>query len=385
MKKNIENNKIGLSFSFIIFLIMFVFYYYIHPIVIYDIDDWSAIAFIRRAVPIWGGFDSIKVLPETLPSMVIDLFVFTLYPISNNYVLTITAALSTIISIAIAVYCLSFYRLINEKYGICPKVALILSFLYFLFHFLIYKNELQDNDYLFTAGRAVDFQHGLFPNIWNATIVLNIILHGGVEEWYEGGDNNYFRKGSVLLLLYLGVFSNIFCSITLIAYVGTSLLFNLFHIKDWKRFFPRRMLSISLIVFWLISLLYAWYDSRTSQVRAEGSGDFMLGSVMQLLTKRITMINKLFALLFIIVILLTAIVSIHNKSFFNDITEFIISGVLTLIYLILLCAMAGPGYFDRNEYWLSIMFYVFLAEIISMCRIINHLNWIQIVLPLLRQ
>ncbi|MBR2733236.1 MAG: hypothetical protein IKD80_03170, partial [Selenomonadaceae bacterium] len=47
------------------FAAMFIFFSQVHPIVLFDGDDWNVISDARVGLPKWGGWNPIKVLPET--------------------------------------------------------------------------------------------------------------------------------------------------------------------------------------------------------------------------------------------------------------------------------------------------------------------------------
>ena len=49
-----------------VFAFFYIWFSRIHPLVVYDGDDWSYIAFARRATPVWGAWNPAKVFPEVL-------------------------------------------------------------------------------------------------------------------------------------------------------------------------------------------------------------------------------------------------------------------------------------------------------------------------------
>ena len=49
-----------------IFLVLFVFFYVAHPLILFDSDDWEMCSYFRRPLPMPGGYNGIKVFPETL-------------------------------------------------------------------------------------------------------------------------------------------------------------------------------------------------------------------------------------------------------------------------------------------------------------------------------
>ena len=53
-----------------IFISMFIFFTGAHPLIIYDGDDWANLSHMRHFIPMWHGFNPIKILPETLMPLV---------------------------------------------------------------------------------------------------------------------------------------------------------------------------------------------------------------------------------------------------------------------------------------------------------------------------
>lgn len=49
-----------------VFGFLFVWFTQIHPLVVYDADDWTYLAYVRSATPIWGDWNPAKVFPETV-------------------------------------------------------------------------------------------------------------------------------------------------------------------------------------------------------------------------------------------------------------------------------------------------------------------------------
>lgn len=49
-----------------IFAFLFVFFARVHPLMLFDTDDWQYISYSRHAVPIWGDWNPTRVFPETV-------------------------------------------------------------------------------------------------------------------------------------------------------------------------------------------------------------------------------------------------------------------------------------------------------------------------------
>lgn len=73
-----------------IFISMFIFFTGAHPLIIYDGDDWANLSHMRHFIPMWHGFNPIKILPETLMPLVGYLSGYVVTPIVKNYVVSVT-------------------------------------------------------------------------------------------------------------------------------------------------------------------------------------------------------------------------------------------------------------------------------------------------------
>ena len=64
-----------------VFGFLLVWFTQIHPLVVYDADDWTYLAYVRSATPIWGDWNPAKVFPETVMPFFSTVAVYTLMPL----------------------------------------------------------------------------------------------------------------------------------------------------------------------------------------------------------------------------------------------------------------------------------------------------------------
>lgn len=96
-----------------VFGFLFVWFTQIHPLVVYDADDWTYLAYVRSATPIWGDWNPAKVFPETVMPFFSTVAVYTLMPLLGDYILAQTVMHALVVSISITVYVFCFTELVK--------------------------------------------------------------------------------------------------------------------------------------------------------------------------------------------------------------------------------------------------------------------------------
>ena len=137
-----------------LFTFLYVFFTEIHPLVIYDSDDWSNISYVRQAFPLWSDWSPCRVFPETFMPILSYVAVYLVKPFVHDYILSMTVTHGAVISIAILVYLFVFYRWIQAKFRATEAQAFVFTLAFLLFHFSILKVEWNDNSYLFFSDNV---------------------------------------------------------------------------------------------------------------------------------------------------------------------------------------------------------------------------------------
>ena len=99
-----KNHSWNFYFLLIVFVSMFIFFTSVHCLIIYDGDDWVNLSQMRLFVPMWRGFNPIKILPETLMPLVGYLSGYAITPITKNYVAAVTLLSALLVSGFITLY-----------------------------------------------------------------------------------------------------------------------------------------------------------------------------------------------------------------------------------------------------------------------------------------
>ena len=116
MNVNDRKNRIVLFiFTAAVFVVMFVFYSRIHPLVIYDSDDWKYIVFTRHAFPVWKEWNPTRVLPEIFMSLVAETGSFVIYPFTKDFINANIIINAIVVSLFITLYIYTFYKVIEKN------------------------------------------------------------------------------------------------------------------------------------------------------------------------------------------------------------------------------------------------------------------------------
>ena len=102
LKKNIVQIVIGI----LVFISMFYFFAVIHPMYIYDSDDWRYISYVRMPFPSMAEWNPTKVLPETLLPLSAKLGMILFYPFSHDFIRSLSVMFAIVLSLFIVAYCL---------------------------------------------------------------------------------------------------------------------------------------------------------------------------------------------------------------------------------------------------------------------------------------
>ena len=110
-----NEKKIIFIFLTIISFITFIFFLRVHPIIVFDVDDWLYISDNRVAIPLWGSWNPTRVFPETLAPLISNIAVHLIYPLCNNYIKSLSIMNAIIVTMFITVYLYCFTRMAMES------------------------------------------------------------------------------------------------------------------------------------------------------------------------------------------------------------------------------------------------------------------------------
>ena len=366
----------------IVSVFIMIFFTSIHPLIIYDSDDWLYMSYRREAVPDIHEWNPSKVLPETLMPIVSDVGAHIIRPFVGDYLksLTITYALVGTISILVLIGAVYMASKILFELGDIKAGVVSLFFLFLCFS--IFRNDWSQNYYMFWARNVNCFFNYVIPGILNSVLAIYLLVKDKKAKKLS-----FVGLGFWFLLTYLAIYSNLFHSCILAVCVGVKLIFDANQLKKGlKDFWEKHIYEIVTIFLWLISLIF-----EGTGARASASGGFGAASVFNVaigLIKKVIHMNK-FSLVLVFVINLVSFVLLikERKREGRGIIRFygmsITSEVLLTVFLILLCSAVNSSYIDRSDAIFGFTFWILFITAMSLGYLMTISDKIWVIMPII--
>lgn len=375
-----ECKKIGI-FIIAVFISMCLFFIQVHPLVIWDTDDWLYISYIRKAIPIWHNWNPSRVFPEIFMPMCAYLGIKCIMPITNDYIFSLMIIFGIVLSGFITIYVLSFYNLARKKMKMSIGNAIMVSILFLLLHFLIFRCGENQNTYLFYSPDVTCYFYYVIPSLLNLTLVM--ILESKELTFNSETKVNWLKVGGWVLLIYLAIFSNLFSSYIIAIWAGIKLFYNMIIEKNIKT--VENIMYILILCAWGGSAIYELSGGRAENLK----DDSFINNVKQTILYLKQMVGKVnrFLLLISLVFVLSGIFGFIKKKW-NDYEKkmFVISTmcmILSVIFLILLSAKSQSDYIMRGDVLIGVSYFAFIILMININVIIREYKITLTIFPLL--
>ena len=370
----------------LIFAVMFVFFSQVHPPVLFDGDDWNVISDARVGLPKWGGWNPIKVLPETFYPICGYFAAYVINPIIGDYLTAVTISAALIVSIFIAIYVVLFVKFIERIFRLDTLTANFFGIIFLLLHFAIFlKHNTQDNFYLFHTTDADCVFNYILPNLLNASLVL-FIARFNVKNFFF--DQVTPAAAILFSALYFGIFSNILSSCILAIYI----LVELMNRVEFKKFKPRKFFTDNktfcvILIFWLISLLFEANGGRAKSMASEESFFALIIQTAAITIQSLLFDNRGLPLMIFAAVTMIFIFVRRNdansKKFLQVPIKFLICLPLWTVYVILVAARANPTYALRPDVQFGIFFFVFVIFLAALSFWIKKFPRVAFIVPIL--
>lgn len=382
-------NRYIINIIWVFYLIIFFFFTFyfsiIHPLIPFCTDDWININIARPFYPSLYSWNPTKVFPECLEPLVSMFAAFIIYPIIHDYVYAFIITNAVTVSFFISIYLYSLHRLIEKKYNIGNITCFGLVSIFTILHFLILKVNETNNDFLWHSTDCNCYYHYIIPTLLNASLVMWLMRH----------DINLKQMNSVSLsclcfITYLSLFSNLYCSVILISYVGSCLFFKLLSIdKKQEKWFwvyiQQNSFYIAIIVCWLFIQLL-----EVNGLRANTYGHLNDPFVKMLVSTIRNFINIKYNHYFTFFafgsFLLVTVVLLVKKKLISCIKKnknIIASLLLTNTYLILLSSKVDTENVLKGYIVFSSVFFFLLIITLCLALLSKKLKRFAIIYPLL--
>lgn len=365
----------------LIFIAMFVFFSQVHPIVLFDGDDWNVISDARVGLPKWHGWNPIKILPETLFPICGYFAAYVVCPIIGDYLTAFTVTAALIVSLFIAAYVVLFVTFAEKILGLDKLSANLFGAMFLLLHFAIYlQHNTQDNLYLFHTTDADCYFNYVLPNLLNAALVLLVARVDVTKKFFDSATPNAL---ALFFAFYLAIFSNVLSSCVLAIYVFVELMFRVERKKfNLRKFFTANRTLFMLLIFWLISLLFEANGGRAKSMAHEESYFALVIDTAAMTIHSLLFDNHGNALM-IFSILTLPFMWRADKNLWLLTKKFLLCLPLWTIYIILVAARAESTYSLRPDVQFGFFFFLFVIFLTSLGFWIKKFPRAAFILPIL--
>lgn len=357
------------------FLFLCVFFTQVHPLVIYDGDDWTYIAYTRQALPSWREWNPSRVFAECFEPLVGFLAAYGVTPLLGDYLHALTVTSAFALSLMIMGYLWMLARLLVRQDGSWYRACFV-TVIFLLFHFLLMKVHREGNPYLFWSVNFNCIYYYVMPALLNASLVLFLMREGRLTEVFQR--LTPVRSGWMAFWIYFAIFSSIFHSIILASYLGLSSLRDAraeaaagnFHLRNFLR---RHRAEAVVLGFWLLSLLFEANGGRARQI-GQSLFDLHWEAVLPSLAAIFGTLNVPIIGGGLLLIVAMAWDFYRGKQGMESEDQMDAAHVqislaamaVTFLYLFLVCLKTGPSYLARSDVMVSGFFFLLLAICIAL-------------------
>lgn len=405
-----QENKIRLKkgeiiYYLLVFFSIFLFFFIVHPLYVFDSDDWGNMVLRRSLLPVISYFNPSKVLPEFLYSFVSLFGAKIIYPITGDYIKSLGLIYSFVYSLFIIfnVICIEYfikYVSFNNSENKENKAHIIhaISSIILLAFFYLGK----DGRYLLHEVNVTCIFHYSIPALLNISVVLLLITLEKRNRQLLCFDEPY--KNVILSIsLYLCIFSNLFFSSILLSYIVSLLTINFFfqlksqHVINIKKIitlYLRQNYQYMVVIFmWIIS---AYFESKGGRAKIGLNNSVSLESIwnsvsffFKVTLHSIAFRKLTFLALGLIILANIRVVFLYISKRFSFADRKFLSIQLVcfwmtlfiVTYQIMLTIKTGIGYQSRSSLILSWSIWILLEIAISYLYIASLLPKFNIILP----
>lgn len=338
---------------------MMVFFIVLHPIPIMDEDDVIYSVLIRKAIPIPGGWNPSRLMPEVLASFCGHTAAILTRLGFGHFIHCQVAVAGTLLSLFITAYVCAFRRLLCRKLGLGRFVSCCLAGLFLELHFLVYVVAPEGNKHMFHSYNECCMFFYTIPALFCGTLMM-VLMAEQTENPLAG--KGLFRQSVWVTVIYFAVFSNLYGSILLSVYAGLRLLGNFLKTRKQlgrKPFWKQNAFWAVVLLLWLLALLLDGTGGRAANVSTlnnrKGTLLSLLGDSAGLFFRTLWNTNLLFRLLALAAVVLFLILVLCGKrkeeraSAIRLILNTVCVGVLCTVFIILLSVVVSPDYTGRPE------------------------------------
>lgn len=249
-----------------------MFFLHAHPIMIFDTDDWTYLSFTRssKLLPSKDEWNPIKVLPENLMPLSSYLGKPFLKPDGVNFYNAVTMGMSVVLCLFAFAYIILVVRMVCEKSGSSLLERIVVAMFTVFIHFIPYLKRDAGNSHMFSAINTTVVFNYTIPTLLNAILICLAMIHEDVIRRFFDR-KHWVCKAIYAILIYLAVFSNLYCSIVFVVFSGVMCIKYFFvEARDRTTDSVDKLIQCSVyiyaIILWVISLFFEMAGGRASQL-----------------------------------------------------------------------------------------------------------------------
>ena len=376
---------IRFGFIAITFLFFLFFFTKMYPIVISTTDDYYAFANHRHVLPEWRGSEPARVFPEVFMPLASQGAGLLFRIFGGNILDWLTFSWAVWTAAAVTGLVAMLYHLFRKR-GVSDLLICAGLVVFLLMHFWIFKQRGQDGSiYMLHTEYACTYFHYVIPNLMNAILALWLYLDRDIHELFKPG--KYLKKALFVFYAYISIFSNLWGSMILGAYLGATLLIGLVNgfrkkvgLRNWIK---EHYVLLLLTVVWFAAQLFDLSGARAAAVGQDFAAT--LGRVWNAMLDTARKVNLRYAL-FCGLLIVGGLVSFFmrkDKKSLGFIGKLALMLVLTVAYLLLSCSKTGEKYVIRPDVFYGAFF--FGAVIVMLCffELLRRFPVGKLILPLL--
>lgn len=379
-----------------VFIFIVAFYTHFHPFYIFDTDDWTYIAATRVPLPDAAAWNPTRILPEVLMPLTASLGVWLTMPFTHSYTESICWAFAIVVGILLSVYFVSIFLILKKGKNKTSNVLLVVLGL-LLLHFLP-MGEGGTATYMLYSSNVTCVFYYTISALWNAILVMYAIRR---HDSLVSEKDHKLLAGFVAAWAYFAINSNLFQSIIIAVYGGVIIFLDLIKNAFGKNGLKAILIDVVkkdfawllIVIVWLGSCWFEINGGRSASLKTDTPYLESLKTTIALFINTLKTFNKIWIyslLLALVMAMAVFILSYITKTLMDNDKDFawlaiklMLSAAIAALYLVLLCAKAGPGYITRMNVQISWMFFAVLLEGVCFVYVLNRIPNITCTMPLI--
>lgn len=382
---NKKEKVISFIFLAMISIFFIMFYVVIHPIVLFDSDDWINCCSFRDAIPLYGAWNPGRILPEIMMPLCSKIGAYVIHPLfpkvslfralTYAYALNVTAAIVLVVS---ELYALVWTKTKKIHISIIGTLFFVLSIFWF------FRSEYVNNIYLLSTRDLSTYYVYVIPNLFCSAALLMLIrlsLEGKIKDMWKG-----LGGAARIVLLYFCIFSNLWASVIIGIYVSLLLLRDIYNLvkKKEKVKYQTTIWKGVILVGWLVAQFIEATGGRASYAVHSQTYVERMGTTIKNLVDMILKVNKACAVVIIAftIYLFIRIIVKKDKVCANVLILGAINIAALMIYNVITCNKVDPEYIKRVDVLWGALLWIILIEIYAIITLCEYHQSIAVWLPL---